>query len=125
TLSIASTSVFWPATGGHGNVAVRGTGGISFASGTSRTVPGTFRTAAAVANAQRLTVNGTLELDAGGSVSGNPTYGPAAVLDYEAGTFAVGGEWGTGGTVGVGVPRDLVIRANAGSVSLPASDRYL
>src|SRR5439155_18051579 len=125
TVGIATSSAFWPASSGPTDVAIQGAGGISFASGVARTVPGTFRTAGPVANAQRLTVNGTLELDAGGSVSGNPTYGAAATLDYESGTFVVGGEWGTGAVVGVGVPRDLTIDAGGGSVALPSSDRYL
>src|SRR5439155_1380833 len=116
---------------GSGNVALTsGTGGIAFiggsvetAGGVTRTVAGRLRTAGPVPNAQRLTVNGTLELDAGGSVSGSPTYGSTAALDYEPGTFAVGGEWGAGTAVGVGVPLDVTINAGSGTVSLPASDR--
>jgi hypothetical protein len=58
------------------------------------------------------TLGGTLRLDGGGSVSGNPPlYDVASTLVYnDAAGSDVGAEWGAGAVVGAGVPQNVTIQ---------------
>ncbi len=122
-VTVSGSTSYWPAASGPANVTVLSGAGVGLAAGTSRTVTGTFRTGAAFTGGVRLTVNGLLQMDAGGTMSGAPTYGSTAALVYGSGSFTAGPEWGSGAVTGVGVPRDVVIRAAGGTVTMPASDR--
>ena len=127
---------------GSGNLALTaGSGGIVFAGGVTQTVGGgggtgtiTFGSSATVNagttlalsraltfTAGSLTVNGNLTRNAGGSIAPAPTYGSTATLTYAA-PATVGNEWGTGTSVGLGVPRNVTVAA-AGTVSMPVTDR--
>ena len=85
----------------------------------ARIVGGTFQTAAAVANGNNLTLNGTTQINTGGNFIGSPTYGASSTLVYNpGGSFNISDEWTTGGTVGSGVPRNMTIQNNT-AVTLP------
>ena len=79
---------------------------------------------AAFANTGGLTFtglgNGILQLNAGGSVSVAPTYTATSYLKY-AGSNTVGAEWGSGTTVGVGVPQYVTV--TSGTITTPSSAR--
>ena len=110
---------FWPATSGPSVVYVRG-GGLSLE--LPRTVPQLLDVAGPISGAQLLTVAGTLERQAGGTLNGSPTYGPASTLRYSAGAIP-GAEWTAGGIVGAGIPLNVIIDAGAASVILPPAGR--
>jgi len=81
---------------------------------------GTLAASAAITN-NGMTVNGTFQRNTSGSVSAAPTYGSGSKLVYAA-AFTTGNEWGTGASVGVGVPQDVTIQAGSGnSVTLAGS----
>lgn len=71
------------------------------------------------------TVNGTLQLNASGSVSTNaPIYGSSSTLIYnQGGTPSFGNEWtGNSTTAGAGVPKNVKIQ-NSTTVNMPNSNR--
>ncbi|HTZ50415.1 MAG TPA: hypothetical protein VMF68_02095, partial [Spirochaetia bacterium] len=71
-----------------------------------------------LANGDTCTISGTLRLNAGGVLSGTaPTYGNSSTLVY-AGGSAGSVEWGTGSSVGVGVPKNVTIQA---PITLPGN----
>ena len=57
-------------------------------------------------------VDGTLELQSGGSVSTAPTYGSSSILKYNTGggtTPVPGSEWTPNTTSGAGCPQNIVV----------------
>lgn len=116
--SIDGTHVYWPASNGPTNVNVQGAGGITL--GVARTVAGLFQTAAGVTNGNHLTLNGTTQINTGGYFDTNsPVYGSSSTLVYNpGGSYNIGAEWKTGGTVGSGVPQNVTIQ-NGTAVALP------
>ena len=80
-----NSHVYWPSSAGPVNVTVAGAGGLTV--GAARTVSGVFQTAAAVTTANNLTANGTLQINAGGSLSGTPTYGASSILVYNTAAY--------------------------------------
>jgi Divergent InlB B-repeat domain len=117
-------AAYWPLLNGPSEIVVNGPGGISMASGANRVATNLLRVAGPITNAGEIAVTGTLQREAGGSVSGGPIYGASSTLRYLGG-FTVGGEWGAGATVGAGVPKNITIAAGAGTVTLPSQDRYV
>lgn len=76
----------------YGNLVTSGSGTKTPAGGVD--VEGTFRTSAGLVNGNNLTFNGTFQIDAGGIITGAPTYGPTSTLRYNTGgTFGRGDEW--------------------------------
>ncbi|HXJ70103.1 MAG TPA: hypothetical protein VNM39_14440, partial [Verrucomicrobiae bacterium] len=85
------------------------------------TVSGTAIAAAAVTNSGTMNVSGTLQLDPGGSITGTaPTYSGSGTLVYNR-TATVGTEWGSGGSVGAGVPQNVTVQT--GTLTLPGTAR--
>ncbi len=116
-----SGKTYWPTSNSSRprNVNVSGTGGIAL-DATARTVPEVFQTAGPVTNASKLSVNGTAQVNAGGSFDAAPTFGNNSTLLYNA-TVSVGPEWSAGTVAGVGVPQNVIVQA--GTVTLPTSSR--
>ena len=117
---------FWPATNGPENVTVQNTGGVTL--NVDRTVTGLFQTSAQADNTSGndLTVSGTVQINASGSFGNfSPTYSGTGSLVYNTGVSSnVGLEWGSGSTLGYGVPKDVLIH-NSSVVTLPTTDRYV
>jgi hypothetical protein len=85
------------------------------------TVSGTAIAAAAVTNSGTMNISGTLQLDPGGSITGTaPTYSGSGTLVYNR-TATVGSEWGSGGSVGAGVPQNVTVQT--GTLTLPGTAR--
>ena len=59
------------------------------------------------------TIYGTLTYNSGASLNQVPTYTTNAILYYKNTTATIGTEWGTGSTVGAGVPQYITIDASA------------
>ena len=120
---INSFHSYWPATNSPFNVSIlnSGSGGINL--GVSRTVTGTFATAAGVTlTSSNLTLNGTCQINGGGFFNNPPIYGNASTLVYNA-SFNVGNEWtGNSITAGTGIPQNVTIQ-NSASVSMPNGNR--
>ena len=120
---IDSFHSYWPATNSPFNVSIlnSGSGGINL--GVSRTVTGTFATAAGVTlTSSNLTLNGTCQINGGGFFNNPPIYGNASTLVYNA-SFNVGNEWtGNSITAGTGIPQNVTIQ-NSASVSMPNGNR--
>ncbi|WP_310377451.1 T9SS sorting signal type C domain-containing protein [Flavobacterium sp.] len=70
------------------------------------------------------TINGTLQLNSGSSVSATPTYGGSSTLIYNTtGTYGVSNEWtGNSTAAGSGVPNNVTIQ-NSTTLSMPNSNR--
>lgn len=118
---VNSSDTWWPSSSGPTNVTVQGAGGITM--NVSRTVSGTFQTAAGVTNANNLTLNGTARINTGGFFTGGPRYGSASILVYNTGgTFGRGDEWSAigVGTIGTttGYPNDVQVSNNT-TLNLP------
>jgi hypothetical protein len=125
---IDSGHIYWPATNGPQHVNVQGAGGINLA--VSRTLAGTFQTAAGVtlSAGATLTLNGNCQLNAGGFFNNSPTYGSASTLIYNTpGGYNVGNEWtGNSTTAGTGAPFNVKIQSGpGGTVSMPNANRSL
>ena len=85
------------------------------------TVTGTAIAAATITNSGTMSITGTLQLDPGGSITGNaPTYSGSGTLVYNR-TATVGTEWGSGGSVGAGVPQNVTVQT--GTLTLPGTAR--
>lgn len=84
----------------------------------------TLVTGYAISRSGNFNVNGILQLNTGGSVSGPPTYGNTSTLVYsQGGTATFGSEWTARATSpGIGVPQNLIIQNNT-TVTLPTTDR--
>lgn len=78
----------------------------------------------AISKSGDMFVNGALQLNAGGSVSGAPNYGSGSTLIFnQTGSQNLGSEWtGNGSTSGVGVPQNVLIKNNT-ILILPTTDR--
>jgi CSLREA domain-containing protein len=114
---IDSGHTYWPATNGPQNVTVQGAGGINL--GVARTVGGLFQYAAGVSGANNLTLNGTAQVNAGGFMSGSPTYGGSSLLKYNTGgSYGRNGEWLPGVTSGAGYPNGVQLSGNT-ALDLP------
>jgi hypothetical protein len=101
---------YWPTTNGPQNVTVQNTGGITM--NVARTVGSLFQYAANVNGAGNLTLNGTSQVNTGGSVSGSPTYGSSSLLKYNTGgTYGRNGEW-LAVTSGAGYPANVQVSNN-------------
>ena len=108
---------FWPTTNGPQNVNVLGAGGITM--NVARTVNLLFQYAAAVNNANNLTLNGTSQVNTGGFLSGSPNYGAASLLRYNTGgIYGRNGEWLQGLTGGAGYPFNVQLSNNT-TLDLP------
>ena len=117
---VSSGSVFWPKNDGPVNVILQGSGGITM--NVARAVQ-QFEAAAAVTNADSLTISGRVVINAGGSFDSPPTYNGEPTLVYSAnGLYDVGTEWGSGTAVGAGVPMNVMIN-NGATVNMPNSPR--
>ncbi|MCX6305086.1 MAG: YDG domain-containing protein [Bacteroidetes bacterium] len=119
---VDNTHVYWPTTSGPANVTIL-QGGLTLGSGvrTDRTVTGTFQTAAAVtlSNSSVITINGTCQINAGGSFNQAPTYGNTSSLKYNlGGIFDRSAEWST--ISGAGFPNDVQI-SNSTTLNYPNS----
>lgn len=106
---------YWPATNSPFNVSVNTNSPINL--GVSRTVAGTFKTAAGVSlTSASLTLNGTAQINGGGSFNNSPIYGAASKLIYKTGgLFGRASEWNQGsGTIGstAGYPQEVQLSGN-------------
>jgi adenylyl- and sulfurtransferase ThiI len=82
----------------------------------------TLSAGAAITLLGSLTVDGTLELKPGGSVSAAPTYTSNSTLTYSSLAFVTPGvEWGSGTSAGLGVPQNVSV-PNA-TLTMPATAR--
>ena len=74
----------------------------------------------ALTNSGTFNVNGgAFQLNAGGSISGSPTYGSTSLLKYNTGgTYGRAGEWLPGVTSGAGYPRLVQLSGNT-TLDLP------
>ena len=109
---VNSGHVYWPSSNSPANVTVQGAGGIDL--GVSRTVSGTFQTAAGVtlSNSAALTLNGLCQINASGFFGNSPTYGTSSILKYNTGgTYGASNEWVANATSGAGVPQNVQINS--------------
>lgn len=104
---VDSTATFWPAANGPQDIRVNGAGGVQMA--VPRTI--TFiQIGGPLTGASNLTVNDLFSINAGGTVTGSPTYGPTSSLAYNiGGPYGRGGEWLPGATSGAGVPNNVSV----------------
>ncbi len=108
---------YWSTTNGPPNVTVQGAGGITM--NVARTISGLFQYAAGVTTANNLTLNGTSQVNAGGFVSGAPTYGSSSLLKYNTGgSYGRNAEWSPGATSGTGYPNNVQLSNNT-TLDLP------
>lgn len=118
---VNSASVYWPSTNGPVDVKVQGAGGITLnvARAVSR-----FETAGSVRKASNLTVSGSVSINAGGFFDSSAVvYSGEATLFYNSGdSHNVSGEWGSGASVGSGVPKNVLINPGR-TVIMPSSPR--
>jgi|GEM_PF-648453 len=110
---VGSGNAFWPTANPPFNVTVN-TGSGARLDTSVGAVAGTLTLNGQLDAANAITVNGTLQLNAGGYVSSNaPVYGAASTLLYNT-TYGVGTEWTTTGTTaGAGIPNHVTIQNNA------------
>jgi uncharacterized repeat protein (TIGR02543 family) len=101
-------NAYWPTVFSPPDVDVQSASGITM--NVTRVVAGELRTAGPITRSDRLTIEGTARLLAGGSFVQSPLYGDGATLAYARGG-AVGVEWIASSVVGVGVPRHVVVDA--------------
>jgi uncharacterized repeat protein (TIGR02543 family) len=112
---------FWPAANGPSQVELQGAGITMQA---ARAVTASLIVGGPVINADQLTLAGTVDLLSSGSFTNAPVYSGEARLIYE-GARTVGSEWQAGSAVGTGVPKHVVVRAGAGVVQLPSTNRVV
>lgn len=107
---------YWPTTNGPQSIVVFNSGGITL--NAPRTV-NSVSTSAGISGANNLTVNGTFTINAGGFVSGSPTYGPSSLLVYATnGSYGRAGEWLPGVISGAGYPANVSLTLNT-NLDLP------
>ena len=111
--SVGSGNAFWPTVSPPFNVTVN-TGSGARLDTPVGAVAGTLTLNGQLDAANAITVNGTLQLNAGGYVSTNPpVYSATSTLLYNT-TYGVGTEWTTTGTTaGAGIPNNVTIQNNA------------
>jgi hypothetical protein len=110
---------YWPTVNGPQNVTVQGSGGITM--NVARTIGTSFQYAAGVSGAANLTLNTLSQINAGGFVSGSPTYGAGTLLKYNTGgTYGRNGEWLPGVISGAGYPHHVRLSNNT-TLDLPNS----
>ena len=117
---IGSSHAYWPSSSGPVNVTVNNGGASCVVNlGVTRTVTGTFQTAAGItlSSSAVLNLNGTNQINVGGFFNNAPTYGSSSTLKYNTGTtYGRGTEWSaTGaGTIGstVGYPNNVQLSGN-------------
>jgi hypothetical protein len=115
----ANNGNYWPTTNGPVNVTVNSGSNLNL--GFSRTVTGTFQTAAGVTlSSSTLTLNGICQLNSGGFFNNSPTYGTASTLVYNT-SYGVYNEWTGNGAAGVGIPAN--VRVQSGTLTLTTSNR--
>jgi hypothetical protein len=121
TYTVNNGDVFWPTASGPVNVSVL-QGGLTLNSA-SRTVTGTFATAAGVTQtSSTLTISGINQLNFGGFFNSAPTYSGTATLVYNT-SYGISNEWtGNSTTATVGIPFNVTIQ-NLGGLTFPTSDR--
>jgi hypothetical protein len=92
------------------NVNVKGTGGISLQTSSTLNVSGTFQTSGPVAiSSGALNLNGTCQINTGGSFTNAPTYGAnSTLIYYQGGSRTRGNEW-LAVTTGAGYPKHVQI----------------
>jgi len=102
---VDSSATFWPALSGPQDIRVNGAGGVQMA--VARTV--TFISiGAGVTGAGNLTITDLASINAGGFVTGSPTYSSGSSLAYNiGGPYNRGDEWLPGATSGAGVPNNV------------------
>ena len=123
---VANNGNYWPATNGPVNVTVNS--GSDLTLEFSRTVTGTFQTAAGVnLSSSTLTLNGVAQINAGGFFYQSPIYGSSSTLIYNtSGTFGRGNEWTvSAGTIGTtpGYPNDVKV-TNTTILNVPNSGNF-
>jgi CSLREA domain-containing protein len=110
-VTVSGTPVFWPTTNGPPNVTVQGSAGISMS--IARTVSGLFQYSNTVVGANNLTLNGTSQVNSGGTMTGAPTYGASAVLKYNVnGSYNRNNEWTPNAASGNGYPTNVQLSNN-------------
>ena len=118
---VSSGQAFWPIINPPCNVTISGSGAQT--NMTVGALAGTLTLNSQLNAVNAVTVNGTLQLNAGGYVSSNPpTYGSSSTLVYNT-TYAVGTEWTANSTTaGSGIPQNVTIQ-NSSAVTMPNSNR--
>jgi hypothetical protein len=112
----ANNGNYWPVTNGPVNVAINS--GSDLTLGFSRTVSGTFQTAASVnLVSSTLTLNGIAKINADGFFNQSPIYGSNSTLIYNSGgTYGRGNEWQALGVgiIGItpGYPNNIQLSGN-------------
>ncbi len=115
----ANNGNYWPTTNGPVNVTVNTGSNLNL--GFTRTITGTFQTAAGVTlTSSTLTLNGICQLNSGGFFNNSPTYGSSSTLVYNT-SYGVFNEWTGNGAAGVGIPAN--VRVQTGTLTLTTSDR--
>jgi hypothetical protein len=115
---VVGNVIFWPSSNGPLRISVTGAGGITMS--VARTITN-LTTASGISGAANLTINGVFQLNAGGFVSGSPTYGPASSLTYATGgSYGRAGEWLPGVASQPGYPNNVTITSNT-TLDLPNS----
>ena len=112
---VNNTDQYWPTSSGPANVTIL-QGGMTLNAAANRTVSGIFQTSAGVSLSATLTLNGTVQINAGGFFNNSPIYGSSSLLKYNTGTtYGRGVEWMVGsGTIGTtaGYPNDVQVSNN-------------
>lgn len=106
-------NAFWPTANAPFNVTINTGSGAKLDTPVGA-VAGTLTLNGQLNAINAITVNGTLQLNAGGYFSTNaPVYGSTATLLYNT-TYGVGTEWTTTGTTaGAGIPNNVTIQNSA------------
>ena len=113
-----STDYYWPAS--NPPTIVNALQALNL-NGQSRTIAasGTFYTGAAITSASSLTVNGTLQLNAGGSLTGAPTLGSSSTLIYNTASFTtIGNEWNNPANVTINAGTSLLMGTQAAAQTI-------
>ena len=121
TLTLSSGAAF-----ANSNIFTYGTGTLVF-SGTGSitgTTPSFYNltVGGAVTLSGAPTIYGTLQFNSGASLSTVPVYTSGSTLSYNE-TVTVGTEWGSGSTLGSGVPQNVTIVS--GTVTTPGTSRNI
>jgi len=117
--TLASTNEYlWPTVSGPNNVVVLQPLNLN---GQARNIPltGSFVLASSLTSGASLTINGTLQLNNGASISGAPTLGTSSTLIYNTGnSYARGAEWNNPANVTINNGCSLVMGAQSGAQTI-------
>jgi len=106
---------------------INAAGGVQLQTGTARTVTNVLLAANLdIVDVNALTVNGTLTVNNGGSISSNPpVYGNASTLLYNNVTgYGVNNEWtGNASTAGAGTPQNVTLTTS--TLNMPGTARSI